>query len=103
MAAPSIGGEASWTEIMLSFVTQRAEMDGFRDFGALNHHRQWFSFTGLGLIGQFPADLFKDVSAWGAQQTLIADLVETSGKDMLDVATDELQMPQASWSSTDTP
>ena len=40
---------------------------------------------------QFPADLFEKGLVTGAEKTVIANLVETSGKDMLEEATDEFR------------
>ena len=73
----------------LTFVAQWAEKESLGDCG-LRIVIRVFVITGFG-IRQFPADLFKDVSVAGAQKTVIADLVEASGKDMLEEATDELR------------
>ena len=70
-------------------MAQWAEKENFGDrgFGIVI---RVFVITGFG-IRQFPADLFTDVSVAGAEKTVVAYLVEASGKDMLEKATDELR------------
>ena len=73
----------------LTFVAQWAEKESFGVRG-LRIVIRVFVITGFD-VRQFPADLFKDVSVAGAQKTIVTDLVEASGKDMLEEATDELR------------
>ena len=66
-------------------MAQWAEKESLGDRG-LRIVIRVFVVTGFGIC-QFPADLFEKRLVAGAQQTVIADLVEASGKDMLEEAT----------------
>lgn len=84
---PSAGKRHDWYQV--TFVAQWAEKESLGDHGSRIVIRV-FVITGFG-VRQFPADLFKEVSVAGAQKTVIADLVEAPGKDMLEETADELR------------
>ena len=70
-------------------MAQGAEQGSLRDRGCRIVVR---AFVIVGFDDrQFPADLFEKGLVAGAEKTVIADLVEAPGKDMLEETADELR------------